>query len=375
MKKINLAAWMLLVSAFVFSYAGTATGQSKNKLSIGDQAPPLKYSKWIKGKPVKSFEGDHLYVLEFWATWCGPCKAAMPHLTELQKEYKGKATFIGVGVWEKVEEGKPYESSLPMLEKFVKGNDANMGYSVVADNNEQFMGNNWLKAAGENGIPSTFIIKNNQIIWIGHPGSLDSTLPGILNGTYDMAAFKASFDRKAEARRGEMATMQAALKPIQDAITNKDYKSSLSLMDKLVADSPQYKFMVDQMRFGVLLNYVNQQQAIEFAKELQKTNKSVPGIALSAVYNKNGFDKSTYLWAAKTFEEANPNLTNPVALDAVASCYAKAGDYASAIANEEKAVEGARKALKNGEMVGTIMDYTVVEYEKTLENYKKMKGI
>lgn len=375
MKKTNLATWILLLSVFIFSHVSPATGQSKNKLSIGDQAPPLKYSKWIKGTPVKSFDDDHLYVLEFWATWCGPCKAAMPHLTQLQKEYQGKVTFIGVGVWEKVAADKPYESSLPSVEKFVKGNDANMGYSVVADNNEQFMGDNWLKAAGENGIPSTFIVKNNQILWIGHPNSLDSTLPKILGGTYDMAAFKASFDKKAQVNREEIATIQAAFKPIQDAIISKDYNSSFNLMDKLVADHPQYKPMMEQMKFGVLLNYVNQQQAIEFAKEWQETNKSVPSLVLGEVYNKDSLDKSTYLWAAKNFENANLNSSNPLIFHALASCYAKAGDYASAVTNEEKAVEGARKALKNGEMIGTIMDYTIVEYEKILESYKKMKGM
>ncbi len=125
----------------------------------------------------------------------------MPHISKLQQEYKGKVTFIGVDVWEKVPEGKPYGSAVPMVEKFVKGNDANMGYSVSVDDDEQFMGNNWLKAAGENGIPSTFIVKGNKVIWIGHPNSLDSTLPKILNGTYNMEEFAARFNKRADQSR------------------------------------------------------------------------------------------------------------------------------------------------------------------------------
>lgn len=176
MKKNSILTYTL-ASILVFASIGKANAQSPTALNIGDQAPPLKYSKWIKGEPIKSFSDDQLYVLEFWATWCGPCKAAMPHITELQKQYKGKATFIGVDVWEKVPLSKTYDSSLPSVEKYVKGNDANMGYSVIADNNEQHMGTNWLKAAGENGIPSTFIVKNNKVIWIGHPNSLDTIMP------------------------------------------------------------------------------------------------------------------------------------------------------------------------------------------------------
>ena len=58
-----------------------------------------------------SFEAEVLksdtpVLVDFWAPWCGPCKAAMPHLTKTQKAYEGKATIIGVDVWEKVKEGE-----------------------------------------------------------------------------------------------------------------------------------------------------------------------------------------------------------------------------------------------------------------------------
>lgn len=175
----------------------SAFAQNGVTLRIGDPAPELKYSKCIKGQPVTSFDGNQLYILEFWATWCGPCKAAMPHLTELQKQYEGKARFVGVDVWEHHgDESRSYESYLPAVEKFVKGNDANMGYSVVADNNEEFMANHWLKAAGQNGIPATFIIKNKQIIWMGHPMLLDTTLPKIIDGSYNMQAYKVAYEKK-----------------------------------------------------------------------------------------------------------------------------------------------------------------------------------
>ncbi|SHM61399.1 Thioredoxin [Chitinophaga jiangningensis] len=368
MNKIKIAVLLLLS---VFAGIVTTVGQSNAKLTIGDTAPALKYAKWIKGEPVKSFEGDHLYVLEFWATWCGPCKAAMPHITKLQQEYKGKVTFIGVDVWEKVAEGKPYESTLPMVEKFVKGNDANMEYAVVADNNEQFMGNNWLKAAGQNGIPSTFIIKNNQILWIGHPNSLDTALPAILNGRFDMATFKAAYDKSADAGRNSMVAMQALVKPIQDAITAKDYTRALQLMDKAVAESAQRKTIMEMMKFGVLLNHVSQQQAIAYAEELQQTNKSMASVALGEIYNKDVYEKSTYIWAAKNYEAINPTGGNPVLIHALATCYAKGGDYEKAVTYEEQAVASARKALKNGEMVGSVMDYTVKEYEQALTEYKQ----
>ena len=56
-------------------------------LTIGDKAPAIDIAHWIKGEKVKEFEADKVYVVEFWATWCGPCIASMPHLSELQEKY------------------------------------------------------------------------------------------------------------------------------------------------------------------------------------------------------------------------------------------------------------------------------------------------
>ena len=69
-----------------------------SELKIGDKAPALQVAKWLKGTPVKAFEPGKVYVVEFWATWCGPCKQSIPHLTELQKKYAGKVKFVGVAV-------------------------------------------------------------------------------------------------------------------------------------------------------------------------------------------------------------------------------------------------------------------------------------
>ncbi|SMC89219.1 Thiol-disulfide isomerase or thioredoxin [Pedobacter africanus] len=370
MKKNNNSAGMLIILICTLFIFGNATGQQNAILNIGDQAPPLKYSKWIKGEPISSFAGSRLYVLEFWATWCGPCKAAMPHLTQLQQQYKDKVTFIGVGIWEKVPEGKPYESSLPSVEKFVKGNDANMGYAVIADNNKQFMGNKWMKAAGENGIPSTFVVKDNKIIWIGHPNSLDSILPEMLDGKYDMEAFKAKFSKSAVAARKQNAELMAVFTPLQDAVKAKEYAKALELIEQLKVKQPGYKTMMDGMKFKILLD-MDEKKAMDFAKEWLKETKSASSVVLGDVYNRDGLSKDTYLWTAGSFGNIE-TLTNPVLLDALATCFSKGGDYQNALISQEKALELAKRALKDGTMVGSIMDYTVTEYQEKLKKYQGM---
>jgi thiol-disulfide isomerase/thioredoxin len=343
--------------------------QDEVTLHIGDPAPALKYSKWLKGTPVESFKGDQLYILEFWATWCSPCKKAMPHLTKLQKEYEGKVTIIGVGIWEKVKEGLPYESSLPGVTKYVEGNSANMGYSVIADNNEQHMGNKWMKAAGQGGIPATFIIKDGKIIWIGNPSLLDSTLPKIFDGSYDMAAYKVKFDKKVEAYKKMFDANVAALKPVNDALAANEYQKALELIEKLKIERPDLRRMANQMKFTTLLK-LDEKEAINFAGQWQKEDDYAPTAVFINLNNENSLSKSTYLWAAEWFENGAPKM-NPVTYHMLASLYAKGEDYQKAIINEEKAVEGAKTALEKGEMMGTIMDYTVTEYKETLAQYKK----
>ncbi len=65
-------------------------------LSIGDNAPAISVDHWVKGGAIDGFEDGQVYVMEFWATWCGPCVSSMPHLSGLQDEYGDRVKIIGV---------------------------------------------------------------------------------------------------------------------------------------------------------------------------------------------------------------------------------------------------------------------------------------
>jgi thiol-disulfide isomerase/thioredoxin len=75
---------------------------SKNRVAIdamhGKPAPALAVKNWLNSKPLTSEDlKGKIVVLDFWATWCGPCLAAVPHTNEMQKQYADQGViFIAV---------------------------------------------------------------------------------------------------------------------------------------------------------------------------------------------------------------------------------------------------------------------------------------
>ncbi|MCW5776712.1 MAG: redoxin family protein [Phycisphaeraceae bacterium] len=173
-------------------------------LQVGDKAPELKIAEWVKGDPVTAFEKGRVYVVEFWATWCGPCIAGMPHLSELQKEYKSKnVRIIGVNIWDDTTKVAPFMSE--------RGGDEKMQYTVaieekIPDTDARrtgWMTREWMDASGQQGIPSAFIVDQHGFVaWIGHPMTMDDALREIVAGEWDIVAAAKKYvdEKKVEVR-------------------------------------------------------------------------------------------------------------------------------------------------------------------------------
>jgi thiol-disulfide isomerase/thioredoxin len=122
-------------------------------LNNGDPAPALDAKVVSKNTASLKFEDhkDKVVVVEFWATWCPPCRASIPHVNALYKKHKDKVVVIGIsGENEKV------------VADFLK-KQKEMEY-VVACN-----GGKTAAAYGVNGIPHAFVIVDGKVVWNGHP--------------------------------------------------------------------------------------------------------------------------------------------------------------------------------------------------------------
>ncbi|MCC6659677.1 MAG: redoxin family protein [Phycisphaerales bacterium] len=205
-------------------------------LTVGDKAPALTVGKWIKGEPITGFEKGRIYVIDCWATWCGPCIAAIPHMTETQHKYEDKGvTVMGVSM---------FERDFGRVAPFVAGKGDDMGYHVAIDDvpalpegtevgtaaaqrwagQKGKMAQNWMTAAKRNFIPNIFIVdREGRVAYIGSPDkNMDAALEQIVAGTYDIKKAAADFaaGQNAEVRVNTAATtlnksiaeFQAALK-------------------------------------------------------------------------------------------------------------------------------------------------------------------
>lgn len=172
-RAIDFANIMRLINTIVLPYIFTAIVSSgyaqPAMLDVGDTAPKLSVFRWIKGTPVDDWSPDRMYVLEFGATWCGPCAAAMPALSDIAERYRGQVEVISLFVMElNTNTDSISPAYVNNVERYVMKNNGRIKYTVGVDSPQRHLEYGWLKKAGLNGVPYMFLIdRAGKIAWIG----------------------------------------------------------------------------------------------------------------------------------------------------------------------------------------------------------------
>jgi len=240
---------------------------------LGDPAAPLQIAQWVKGKSVDlaAGKGKKIFVVEFWATWCGPCRASIPHLTEMQKKFKDKnVVFIGVS-----------DEEAATVKKFVEKMGDKMDYTVVVDKDRK-TSKGYMTAYEQGGIPTAFIVdKEGRVVWLGHPmGDLEKSLEQVVAGKFDLG--KAKQRETTQKKINEFYTL--ARKDAGDAKLN-ELAGEIQALEKELGDTQSGpKFDAVEARKSVKFQKTvgDYQRALLAGKddaEIEKLGKQVEEVA------------------------------------------------------------------------------------------------
>lgn len=121
----------------------------------GQQAPELNVAEWVTSPAAAD---GKVVIVDFWATWCGPCVASIPHMSKISDDFKDTVAVIGLS-----------DESRSKIEMFMKDDSKpKMTYAVGTDPQRRLSG--W---AGIRGIPHIMIISPDGIVrWQGMPQEL-----------------------------------------------------------------------------------------------------------------------------------------------------------------------------------------------------------
>jgi thiol-disulfide isomerase/thioredoxin len=351
------------------------------KITVGDRPPEITVKKFVKGEPVTGFEKGKVYVVEFWATWCGPCKMSIPHLTEMQHKFDGKATIVGVSVW---------EDDQADVEPFVKNMGEKMAYTIAMDdvlprpedaklkarswaNANGKMSQAWLAAADQNGIPSAFIInQDSKIAWIGNPLepthdnalSIEDALQQVVDGKYDLAGAT----KNAQTARSSKEKADAQMKNYQSALKAKDADAIIKATEEFTGLEPARLGRVIQNTYLFLATELNDNvKANAFANSLltgaHKDNAEAINAVAWTILDDEAITKRDVDTAMKLAQRA-VDLTKEkdgMIIDTLALAHFQKGDA-------KKALELQQKALKN--MPEGAPEQMVTEMKDRLKKYE-----
>ncbi len=118
--------------------------------------------RYIQG-PIP--ETGHPMLIEFWATWCMPCRTSIPHLNQITSRYKSRGLDV-VGITDEDDAA---------VQKFLQNVPAD--YAIAIDPERRYF-----KALGVSGVPHAFLLNaQGQVVWEGHPMTLmDSKIESVL---------------------------------------------------------------------------------------------------------------------------------------------------------------------------------------------------
>jgi cytochrome c biogenesis protein CcmG/thiol:disulfide interchange protein DsbE len=142
--------------------AAAADAAAPAVFGIGHPAPDFTLVDIAGNEVSLSAQRGKAVVVDFWATWCGPCRAVMPHLQALSEEYAGKLEVLAVSL-----DQDPKTAVPPFAEKH------GLTFTMLADSRGPQVAQQW---GGIRSIPTSFLVDpDGKVVhrWVGIHGRAD----------------------------------------------------------------------------------------------------------------------------------------------------------------------------------------------------------
>ncbi len=193
-------------------------------VSVGQRAPEISATDWLNAPRLSLAKlRGKIAVVEFWATWCPPCRATIPHLIELHEKYGDKGVVI-IGLTD-----EPKSKVEPFA--------GQMGMTYAVGCGSQSKG-----VYGVRGIPHAFVVDvAGKVVWRGHPG--DSGLEGAIEE-------QLRTNPPTLLSPKEKAQALALLKKVEDAVGEAQHARAAAMLDRIRAPEgdPEIKKRVAAVR-------------------------------------------------------------------------------------------------------------------------------
>lgn len=394
-----------------------ATGQvgAGELLTVGSKAPRLDIEHWVQDgggrfEHVSQLKQGRVYVIEFWATWCGPCIEAMPHIVGMQKHFERRGVqFVSVS-------DEPLKTVEAFLETKYKGTVAESDLRAeLADDRQHNSGDegkvaergnstadsaddkagddstsdakltyrditksyclttdpdgsthaDYAGAAMQNQIPVAFIVgKTGLIEWIGHPLDMPGPLNAVVNDRWSRDYFAAQFK--------PTQVLSYARQELEELLAEGDESAVLKRVDELAEEHPG--ITTSQLKLNLLIGLGREGKAKAYIGELRTQFDASPELVALWTWMVYDLAKSGQETAKKLLGEAEQAAEDALkeARPAVqADLYDTLAHVAAMRGELNKAVELQTKAVK---LVGDDKRAFVEAYMKELQTALEAVG-